>query len=163
MLPCTDHSLPDSEESTVGYPVGYLEIDVPLQSNLSSIACDIILDAELQPLPAEQPSDEAREGVRFLLESLPSLAEKLGRPIIQLWKLMPAEPTPYRAVSSSQSSMNKALSKVWMRFKDMYPLRIIPQRFLKIVNPSPTTIMRRHMISSTASCRYSIKQPTTYR
>ncbi|AIU32899.1 MULTISPECIES: GNAT family N-acetyltransferase [Corynebacterium] len=101
VLPCTDHSLPDSEESTIGYPVGYLEIDMPLQSNLSSIACDIILDAELQPLPAEQPSDEARECVRFLLESLPSLAKKLSRPLIQLWKLMPAEPTPYSSFLES--------------------------------------------------------------
>ncbi|AEQ06798.1 GNAT family N-acetyltransferase [Corynebacterium pseudotuberculosis 258] len=95
VLPCTDHSLPDSEESTIGYPVGYLEIDVPLQSNLSSISCDVILDAELQPLPTEKPGEEACECIRLLLESLPLFAEKLSRPIIQLWKLMPAEPTPY--------------------------------------------------------------------
>ncbi|AKE41407.1 acetyltransferase [Corynebacterium kutscheri] len=65
--------------------LGFLEINLNMQSDLNAIDCDITLDAELQPLPGETLDKEIFTIVSALVAEACSFAQKIHRPVVRFW------------------------------------------------------------------------------
>lgn len=97
----------DSAMSALNYPVisaytdsptsplvdadllGYIEASVPLQAHTNGIDCDVILDAEIAPIPGEPGDETETEHWLTLLHQTKELARRLDRQIVRLWHPVP--------------------------------------------------------------------------
>lgn len=91
LMPATvAHSATEAEDPLPS-TLGFVHATAPLDTNREVLCCEVILDAEVLPLPDEKV-DEAVIGIlRELVEASIALGMRLNRPAIQFWLRCPVE------------------------------------------------------------------------
>lgn len=84
---------PDATDSTDPLPptLGFVHASIPLDTNEDVLCCEIILDAEILPMPEEQLDEYTRGVLAELLDACLALSSRLNRPAVQLWLRCPVE------------------------------------------------------------------------
>lgn len=89
LMPATVVSASTEEEDPLPITLGFVHATIPLDANQEVLCCEIILDAEILPLPEEEIDEEVSSILRELVEASVALGVRLGRPAIQFWLRCP--------------------------------------------------------------------------
>ncbi|AZA09092.1 hypothetical protein [Corynebacterium pseudopelargi] len=68
-----------------GFALGFVQISEPLRADTNTLDFQIVLNAELQPLPEEQPDAEAQAIMLQLFDATVAHAKRSGRKILHTW------------------------------------------------------------------------------
>ncbi len=68
-----------------GFALGFVQISEPLRADADTLDFQIILNAELQPLPDEEPDEEVQSIMLELFDAAASHAKRSGRSVLHTW------------------------------------------------------------------------------
>lgn len=76
--------------------LGFIQADLPLASDRSTAVLELLLDAELLPLPDQPVDEEVDEVLRALVAEIPGVMARLDRSVAQVWlRTSPGAPAPW--------------------------------------------------------------------
>ncbi|AKK06140.1 hypothetical protein CMUST_09115 [Corynebacterium mustelae] len=69
--------------------LGFIEASVPLQAHTNGIDCDVILGAEIAPIPGQIGDETETEHWLTLLNQTKELVKRVNRKVVRLWHSVP--------------------------------------------------------------------------
>lgn len=96
-------------ETGADFALGFIQANIPLVDNRHAVDVDVFFDAELAPIPGEQP--ERPEVYEELVEQACRLTAALGRTHLRLWKELPTQ-GPFAPYDTPPAGFHQVMEEV---------------------------------------------------